>query len=152
ELGGVEATIEVRKRDKKTPIVALTANVVPEEKERCFASGMNGYLSKPFKAHELFGVVEGWSRPETPTPLEPVGVDPVDLAAFRSMLSDAGIEESGDQMLRVYLESTGERAAVLVEAARTGDLRTAEAVSHQMKSSSASIHAMRLTAMLKDCE
>jgi PAS domain S-box-containing protein len=62
ELDGVEATRRIREdaRFAKLPILAVTAHAFQEERERCAAAGMNGFLTKPFKAHELFAAIEGW--------------------------------------------------------------------------------------------
>ncbi len=46
-MDGYEATAKIREMGETTPIVALTANVMSEDKERCFAAGANEYLSKP---------------------------------------------------------------------------------------------------------
>lgn len=42
------------------PIVALTANAMPEERERCRAAGMNDYLAKPFRREELLALIDHW--------------------------------------------------------------------------------------------
>lgn len=67
EMDGYEATIELRRREgdgRRTPVVALTANAMPGEREHCLAIGMDHYLSKPFKAHQLETVLrEVLSRP-----------------------------------------------------------------------------------------
>jgi CheY-like chemotaxis protein len=61
-LDGIEATRMIRaKGNMRLRIVALTANVSIEERDRCAAAGMNDYLSKPYKSHQLFAVVEGWA-------------------------------------------------------------------------------------------
>jgi len=63
-LDGYQATGEIRRLEKETgqnnqiPIVALTANAVQGDKEKCIAAGMNGYLSKPFKKDEIFAVLK----------------------------------------------------------------------------------------------
>ena len=46
-MDGYEATAKIRAIGNETPIVALTANVMAEDKERCMAAGANEYLSKP---------------------------------------------------------------------------------------------------------
>lgn len=49
EMDGFTATQEIRKIDKFIPIVALTANSLADEKERCLNSGFDDYITKPFK-------------------------------------------------------------------------------------------------------
>lgn len=67
EMDGYEATMELRRREgegRRTLVVALTANAMPGERERCLAVGMDHYLSKPFKAHQLEAVLsEVLNRP-----------------------------------------------------------------------------------------
>ena len=64
EMDGITATIEIRKLEKagrKQPvIVAMTANAMQEDRERCLAAGMDDYLAKPFHKHELSNIVEKW--------------------------------------------------------------------------------------------
>ena len=62
-LGGVEATQEIRALPggRSLPIVALTANALAGERERCLAAGMSEYLAKPFGAMQLFTMTERWS-------------------------------------------------------------------------------------------
>jgi two-component system, sensor histidine kinase and response regulator len=62
EMDGFEATGIIREREKFTgahlPIVAMTANAMKGDKERCLASGMDGYVSKPIDVEELLAVIE----------------------------------------------------------------------------------------------
>ncbi len=66
EMDGVVATKEIRKTRpaEELPIVALTAHAVAEHEERCRSAGMNDFLSKPFKATDLYEVVQRWIRQE----------------------------------------------------------------------------------------
>jgi CheY-like chemotaxis protein len=63
ELDGFEATIRIREiehsenRERKVKIYAMTASSISDESERCFAVGMDGYISKPFKAEEVINVL-----------------------------------------------------------------------------------------------
>jgi signal transduction histidine kinase/ActR/RegA family two-component response regulator len=61
QLDGLEATSMIRAAEqasgRHTPIIALTANVMNGDRDRCLQSGMDGYLSKPFKLEELREVV-----------------------------------------------------------------------------------------------
>jgi PAS domain S-box-containing protein len=67
EMDGIAATTAIRERRsaEELPIVALTAHVIPELERRCRQAGMNDFLSKPFKADALYGVLERW-KPRGP--------------------------------------------------------------------------------------
>ena len=57
-MGGVEASIFIRKNlELNIPIIALTANALPEEYERCMNAGMNDFILKPFKEHILIETI-----------------------------------------------------------------------------------------------
>ena len=62
EIDGLQATRLIRNQEKGTdhhvPIVAMTAHAMKGDKERCLDAGMDGYVSKPINAEELFEVIE----------------------------------------------------------------------------------------------
>lgn len=61
KMDGTVATAEIRKSERagqRVPIVALTANVMKGARESCLAAGMDGYLGKPVREHELLATVE----------------------------------------------------------------------------------------------
>jgi CheY-like chemotaxis protein len=57
EMGGMEATVAIRQNEKSsrlhTPIIALTASTTKGDRDKCLASGMDGYLTKPIRTMEL---------------------------------------------------------------------------------------------------
>lgn len=61
-MDGYEASRRIRQSGRwpELPIVALTANAMPEERERCRAAGMNDYLAKPFRREELLALIDHW--------------------------------------------------------------------------------------------
>lgn len=62
EMGGLEATAEIRKKEidsgDHVPIIAMTAHAMKGDRERCLAAGMDGYVSKPLKVQDLVHAVE----------------------------------------------------------------------------------------------
>ncbi len=62
EMDGIEATIEIRKKEKAEgihiPIIALTANAFEEDKKKCLENGMDAYTTTPIKIKKLFGMIE----------------------------------------------------------------------------------------------
>ncbi|SHL86715.1 hybrid sensor histidine kinase/response regulator [Phytopseudomonas punonensis] len=61
-MDGYEASRRIRQTPalQHLPIIALTANALSEERERCLAAGMNDYLAKPFRREELLALLDQW--------------------------------------------------------------------------------------------
>ncbi|BAN49067.1 response regulator [Metapseudomonas resinovorans] len=61
-MDGYEATRRIRQSGRwpDLPIIALTANALPDERERCRAAGMDDYLAKPFRREELVALLDTW--------------------------------------------------------------------------------------------
>ncbi|MBK9416858.1 MAG: response regulator [Flavobacteriales bacterium] len=71
EMNGYDATKAIRAlagAKSRIPIIAMTANVMKEEVERCKEAGMNGYVPKPFKREELMNAI-GISLNKAPRPI-----------------------------------------------------------------------------------
>lgn len=60
QMDGLTATARLRARGVEIPIIALTAYAREEDQEKCFAAGMNDYLSKPFRLAEMRAMLQKW--------------------------------------------------------------------------------------------
>jgi len=59
-MNGIDAAKLIRNNDKTTTIIALTANVMKDDKEKCFQAGMNDFLSKPIQIDNLAMMLRKW--------------------------------------------------------------------------------------------
>ena len=86
ELDGFEATRALRIREgdgRRTPVVAMTANAMAGDRERCIEAGMDGYLTKPVRPDELTAAVSQW------LPLVEPDVDRIQPAVDPAVRTDA---------------------------------------------------------------
>jgi len=90
EMDGFAATAIIRQREAHSeqhiPIIAMTANAMQGDRERCLAAGMDDYISKPVKYDEIIAMLRKWSSP----PAE----------ACASLLSVSLGEDEGDGLVR----------------------------------------------------
>ncbi|WP_338849638.1 PAS domain S-box protein [Massilia sp. W12] len=71
-MGGFEATGKIREREAAgaphTPVIAMTANALEGDREKCIAGGMDDYLSKPFKSDAFQAILKRYGPSATPAP------------------------------------------------------------------------------------
>ncbi len=60
ELNGLEATIQIKEFNKSIPVIAQTANAIPEEREKCYEAGCDDFITKPVNISELFAMIDKW--------------------------------------------------------------------------------------------
>ncbi len=72
EMGGIEATEEIRRKEKSNgghvPIFAMTAHAMPGDRERCLAAGMDGYIPKPIDPKSFAQIIESGVSPSATAP------------------------------------------------------------------------------------
>ncbi len=147
--------LEQEQRRARTLVVALTANALSGDAEKCFAAGMDRYLSKPFTIEQLLGVLES-EAPEAVAPAaETKGENPIlDPHTLRRIqaLRRPGSPDLFARVVGLYTQNSHE----LIEAMRTAALQNDHAAmlqtAHALKSSSANVGATVLAALCKDIE
>ncbi|NMQ29567.1 response regulator [Candidatus Accumulibacter phosphatis] len=179
EMDGFEATAEIRARQGdgrlrgRLPIVALTANAVDGDRERCLAAGMDDYLSKPFSRERLLATLRRWlplaTSTETPaapsaTPVaKPVtaeqttaasGEGPINPRALDAIRRLPGPNGAAlvNKVVGAYLADTPRRLAQMHAAAAAGDAETLRKAAHALKSSSANVGAEQLATLCRELE
>jgi hypothetical protein len=92
EMDGFDATRSIRRMEqgtgRRTTIVAMTAHAMAGDRERCLASGMDGYLSKPLERASLIAVLDRASHASVFTVLQP---DPETAARTRTATDEVGL-------------------------------------------------------------
>ena len=162
-MDGYDATAEIRRREagrRHVPIFALTASALVEDRDKCIAAGMDDYLAKPVKQHELEAMLARWLWVADGAPEDAAGGSSspartqavLDMEQFESLGELATASGDPDFLTRLvdqYLVGARARLAELREAARRGDLAALEAAAHGLRGSSASMGAAALAA---ECE
>ena len=165
-MSGFEATERIRELSNgDIPIIAMTAAAMTKDRERCLAAGMNDYLSKPVQKAELEAMLEKWvhaspftekGRAEVPgRELHMTEIHPVlDQGVIASLRELGGEDDPGlfIELVNLFLSDTPERLHALSEAMEQRDPTALERAAHALKSSSANLGALELSALFRDIE
>jgi signal transduction histidine kinase/CheY-like chemotaxis protein/HPt (histidine-containing phosphotransfer) domain-containing protein len=134
EMDGFQATAELRRREgtaSHTPVVAMTANVMRGDRERCLEAGMDDYIPKPVRLEDLDAALRRWLRGATPE-AEPAHVSP-QLRARLQQLKRPGREGELTMLIGMFVEDTTSRLELLREAAARQDAALLREVAHALR-------------------
>jgi CheY-like chemotaxis protein len=141
EMDGFEATAAIRTREAATgahtPIIAMTAHALKGDRERCQASGMDAYVSKPLRPQELFEVLEGLVSAATDAGPAPAGSADqrtgFDLAAALERVD--GDMELLKELARLFLGECPQWMAEIRQAIDRRDASRLQQGAHTLKGS-----------------
>jgi PAS domain S-box-containing protein len=147
EMDGFEATAEIRRREgaaRHTPIVAMTANSMSGDRDRCVESGMDGYLSKPFRGAQLEAVLAQCRKGSDGASVADVILEVEgavrDTSIVEGLLRTADRHTVLDIVERFRADGTA-RLGQLRQAVAQGDRGTVHASAHALRGSSAMLGA-----------
>lgn len=174
-MDGITATQALRRQPELAdlPILAMTANAMAEDRERCTLAGMNDHIAKPIDPDALWAALLKWIPPRTSSTQPPAarpaitapeapdlevsmtpklpyhiaGLD-VDLGLTRVV----GKQSLYITLLRSFVMGQGEAAQAMRQALNAQDAATAERLAHTLKATSGTIGAQALQAMAGELE
>jgi PAS domain S-box-containing protein len=142
ELDGLEATRRIRRRRPHGPprIIAMTANALQEDREACFAAGMDDYLAKPLRVAQLADAL---------TRAEPVEeAPPLASGALEALRDQFGDEAFVQDLLDTFLQE----APRLVANLRSGSAEEARRAAHTLKTNARTLGAAELGRVCEELE
>jgi CheY-like chemotaxis protein len=142
-MDGMEATVKLIEMGVETPIIAVTANVLPEDTARYISAGMLDCLTKPFKQRDLWACLIKYLGPaERRKPIDTeLGIE-----------NSAGDETLYKKLVQKFYDKQRERYDQIEEAVNRGDYDSAHMLAHKEGSVAAVIGASRLSATLRGLE
>jgi signal transduction histidine kinase/DNA-binding response OmpR family regulator/HPt (histidine-containing phosphotransfer) domain-containing protein len=174
EMDGFEATRSLRIKEgggRMTPIVAMTANAMEGDRERCLEAGMDGYLPKPVRAADLAAAVGQWltvpsDREAEAAPIEVAAaaeveasndapiedtiaipelalVDPAQIGELRALGGADGARFVAD-LIGLFLVEAGHEVRVIHEAVESDDPGGAMRAGHRIKGSALNLGCVSL--------
>jgi signal transduction histidine kinase/CheY-like chemotaxis protein/HPt (histidine-containing phosphotransfer) domain-containing protein len=146
EVDGYDLALAIRLAEggrSHMPIVALTANALAGEADRCRAVGMDGYLSKPAALSELAALLERWLPTQILPQSRPVASDaPMDISLLEALVGTDPLVVQ--DVLQDFGASAASLALQLSDSCATGRGGEAAAIAHRLKSSARSVGALKL--------
>jgi two-component system, sensor histidine kinase and response regulator len=158
-MDGIEATKNIRAepRFRTLPIIAMTANAMASDRERCIQAGMNDFITKPIDPNELFGVIRRWIGvdrafdPHLTTDLAPPSSAGSDNLCVDGVDTKAGIRRTGgnrqryERLLLRFAQRQGETVQDIRKAITNGDIPTAKRIAHSLRGAAGTLGATLLS-------
>ena len=179
EMNGLEATLAIRERQPQTSqfpnltppviVIAMTASAMVGDRDKCLASGMDDYVSKPVRPEDVRVAVENWggkilglqnqsgaatesqhTTQSVPMPNQPELPPAVDVE--RLMEFSDGTTESLRELINLYLDQTRKQLDLLQTAVTTGNAPEVRRIAHSSAGASATCGMVTMAPLLRELE
>jgi CheY-like chemotaxis protein/HPt (histidine-containing phosphotransfer) domain-containing protein len=164
-MDGYQATRAIRRQSRfaTMPVIAMTANAMSGDREKCLATGMNDHISKPINVNDMYATLAKWvaapSVAETATPPRSTATPPVsgspELAGIDTKTALAalgGNDKLYRKMLNRFYETQKDFVVSFESAWAGGDSEQATRAAHTLKGLAGTIGALRLQEAAKALE
>ena len=154
EMDGLEATRAIRSGDgpnRETRVVAITANAFEEDRERCFAAGMNDFVSKPINIASFRRDIQRWLSELPSEDSTESSSRLVDTSVLEQLRRDTGSDVL-PSIFDLFVEESEQRLVSMGEAYAAENWEKLGNEAHALKSSSGSFGAIRLQALARELE
>jgi CheY-like chemotaxis protein len=175
EMDGLEATCAIRERQKdgvahpnyqsRIIIVAMTAQAMQGDREKCLAAGMDDYLSKPILPKDIRAIVERWGSQATPAaPAAPALAPKADAPAPAPAVEELPVEmdilndltdgnaDSIRELVDLFFKQTTQQLEQLEAAVRANKAEDVRRVAHSCAGASATLGMTRFVPLLRKLE
>ena len=163
-MDGFEATSRIREHEKRNgyspvPIIAMTANTLPQDQQKCFSVGMDDFLGKPVTIKSLTAKIDDWLKRSASVPGEegssvvtdPVG-EPVHLDTRTVEELRELMQEKFRAIIETYMRDTPIRFKTMRDAITAGNPEQLYRAAHSLKAASASLGANGLSELARQLE
>jgi two-component system, sensor histidine kinase and response regulator len=171
-MGGIEATRVIRSdpRFRALPIIAMTANAMAADREKCLEAGMNDHVAKPIDPDELFSALLRWIKPReakgasaqppapTKPPESPASASDVKTLEIAGIDTKSALKRMGgngrlyESLLRKFAEQQAGAVEGIRAALEAGDASTAERAAHTLKGVASNLGAAALAEVAAKAE
>ncbi len=160
-LDGYHTAKRIREElNSKVPIIAMTAHIMPNEKEKCLSYGMNDYLSKPFRETELYNIINlhlgnkdvaaVTEHPERMNDAAPDGYTVIDTGHLKSL--SRGNKKFISEIVSIFLEQNPVELIEIENAISAKNYDVIKSIAHKMKTSGGFIGIKNLVPDLNKIE
>jgi two-component system sensor histidine kinase/response regulator len=155
-MDGVTATKEIRKNPDHSslPIIAMTANAMISDRDKCIEAGMNDHVAKPIEPNQLFAILLNWIPHREVNPVqvqeqasikisaEELGISIPGLDTSLGLRRVLGKKKSYINLLRKYVFGQKDTLIQIKKMLSEGDWSSAERMAHTLKGVSGSVGAI----------